>query len=1322
MSASDLSPASGSEHDQLRALGKALDEVTLADAQALSGRLAKLAQRTKRGQPIDRALNDIRQRIAKSKAQVAAREARTFTLDYPESLPVSGKRADILKALNEHQVIVVAGETGSGKTTQLPKLCLECGLGRRGIIGHTQPRRLAARSVAARLAEELETPLGEGVGYQMRFADNTSADTRIKLMTDGILLAETQHDPDLLRYDAIIIDEAHERSLNIDFLLGYLKQLLARRRDLKLVITSATIDLERFADHFAVEREGKRVPAPIIEVSGRTFPVETRYRPLVRSGDDEDDISVQEGILRAVEEIEQAERELGFGSGPRDVLVFLPGEREIRETADVLRRAQLRHTEILPLYARLSAAEQNRVFAAHAGRRIVLSTNVAETSLTVPGIRYVIDPGLVRISRYSYRAKIQRLPIEPISQASAEQRKGRCGRVAAGLCIRLYSEDDFLARPAFTDPEIKRTNLAAVILSMLALKLGDIGAFPFIEPPDERFVRDGFRLLEELGAVDKQRITSVGRQLARFPVDPRLARMVLAGGAQGSLRETLIVVSALAVQDPRERPADKRQAADQAHREWADPASDFAGWIKLWQAFVAARDELSSSQLRRWCREHYLNYMRLREWHDTYRQLRQLAHELKLPDNELKEEIDYQRLHAALLTGLLSNLGLKQEAREYLGARNRQFVLHPASFVAKKAPKWVMAFELVETTRLYAREVAAIKPEWIEAAAGSLIKRSHAEPHWETKRGQVVALEQGTLFGLPIYAKRRVAYGHINPQEAREIFIRSALVEGQLATNAAFMEHNQALIDEVEQLEDKVRRRDILVDEEQLYDFYDQRLPADIYDSRSFDRWRKQHEQLEPRFLFVDKEALMARDAEEVTLAQYPEKLAVGPVELPLDYHFAPGTQNDGVTVTVPALMLNTLPRERFDWLVPGLRREKAIALLKGLPKQYRRQIVPIPDWVDAALEAIVPGSESMGVALGEFLRRKTGLKVDPQVWDEIELPDHLRTNFKVVDAAGKTLGQGRDLDQLVGRYRDAAPQTAAGASAAHSGEQQGLKTLPETPLAEQVEREQAGIRITLYPAFVDEGDSIGIKFYDHPDAAERSMRQGVARAAMLALPEQLGYFRRDKRLEALAVLYTQVGSKRELISDLGNTLFINAFAYDPLPRSASELRARLDHSRGQLGELADTLIARTEAALKGVIALKKQLKKARIGLDVARSYADVKSQLARLVYPGFIATAGEWLEEYPRYIEAARLRLEKVARETRRDQLAMDEVTELEARLDARFERARQSGVTPAWLQEFFWQLQELRVSLFAQQLGTKEAVSVKRLERRWKELSSAH
>lgn len=1319
-------------------LKRELSRVLLRDAHRLGKRLAGLQRRERQGKPVDRGVSEVQRDINRSRAQVDTRRQAPLTLDYPEALPVSQRREDILDALRDHQVVVVAGETGSGKTTQLPKLCLELGLGQRGLIGHTQPRRLAARSVATRLAEEIQVPLGKQVGYQVRFTDHTADTTLVKLMTDGILLAETRNDPDLMRYEAIIIDEAHERSLNIDFLLGYLKRLLARRPDLKVIITSATIDVTRFAEHFALpDSKGQQRPAPVIEVSGRTFPVEVRYRPLVRDADDEEDIGLQQGIVEAVEEIEQVERDKGWLHGPRDILVFLPGEREIREAADTLRRANLKGTEIMPLYARLSNAEQNRVFAPHRGRRIVLSTNVAETSLTVPGIRYVIDPGLVRISRYSYRSKIQRLPVEPISQASANQRKGRCGRVAEGLCIRLYDEQDFDNRPEFTDPEIRRTNLASVILSMLSLRLGDITEFPFVDPPDSRFVTDGFRLLFELGAVGaRQELTTLGRRLARLPIDPRLARMVLAGAEQGGLRDVLIVASALATQDPRERPAEKRQAADQAHRRWQDRDSDFVALINLWHGYADARDALSGNQLRRWCRDHYLNYMRLREWHDTFRQLRQLLREMDIevpaptprpqpaesgdsePDKARKQEVSRQaaQLHRALLPGLLSHLGLFHENREYLGARNRRFMVHPASGLAKRTPKWLMAFELVETSRLFARTVARIEPEWIEPAARHLVKRSYSDPHWEMKRAQVVALEQVTLFGLPIVNRRRVNYGAIDPEEARRLFIRRALVEGEFRTDGEFFSYNRALIDEVENLEDRARRRDILVDEEALFDFYDARIPDDVVNGKGFEAWRRKVEKDTPDILKFERETVLARDAEEVTRAQYPDHLTLEGVSYPLSYHFAIDAEDDGVTLTVPAAMLSQLPEGQLEWLVPGLLREKCIALLKSLPKNIRRQVVPIPDWVDAALETLVPDSTPLTEALVEFLRVKTGLRLHPDDWRQEQLPTHLLMNLRVVDHEGKPLGQGRDLRKLQERFEKAAGEGAR-AMAASDGDDTVLSGLPENALPPSRVTTQAGIRVEAYPALVPERDSYRIELFDHPEKADVMHRRGVVKAAMDQLPDKVRQIQRLPGIAPCALLFTRVGTKRQLADDVVVAVFQQVMAADPLPRSRAELDARLRDCEGDLMPRAEQTLEMLEPALKGHLAVTKALR-GNLSFALALTYSDLKAQMARLVYPGFVQEAGLWLTEYPRYMEAALLRLEKAPREHRRDQLLMQQVQDFQARLDARLESERRSGVVAPDLVEFGWWIEELRVSLFAQQLGTVMTVSDKRLERRWSEL----
>uniref|UniRef100_UPI0032B1F9DC ATP-dependent RNA helicase HrpA n=1 Tax=Stutzerimonas balearica TaxID=74829 RepID=UPI0032B1F9DC len=1033
-------------------LHKNLDHAFSADRHRLRRQLHEL-----RKKPDEAKLAGWLERFQASAAKVEARRQSVPAIRYDDALPIAAKRDEIKAALEKHQVLVIAGETGSGKTTQLPKICLEIGRGVHGLIGHTQPRRLAARSVATRVAEELGAPLGELVGYQVRFEDQSTERTLIKLMTDGILLAETQHDRFLEKYDTIIVDEAHERSLNIDFLLGFLKTLLPRRPDLKVIITSATIDLERFSKHFN--------DAPIIEVSGRTYPVETWYRPLAAEIDEdgnriEDDLTVDQGILAALDEIAAHERSVG--QRPGDVLVFLPGEREIRDAAEVLRKANLKFTEVLPLYARLTPAEQQKIFQPRPGRKIVLATNVAETSLTVPGIRYVIDSGTARISRYSYRAKVQRLPIEAVSQASANQRKGRCGRVEPGICIRLYSEEDFLGRPAFTDPEILRTNLAAVILQMLHLRLGDIQDFPFIEPPDGKAISDGFNLLQELSAVNREnQLTPLGRQLARLPIDPRLGRMLLEAAQQGSLAEVLIVASALSVQDVRERPADRQQAADQAHAQWKDPDSDFAALINLWRGFEEQRQALGSNALRSWCRKNFLNYLRLREWRDAHRQLTLIVRELKLgaeargrdgraladsrrselareggntggPVREQARSYDratgepvrttdkrvnaklaqqaeaseaaqkakgYAAVHKAILAGLLSQIGNKTEEGDFLGARQRRFWVHPSSVIGRKKPNWLMAAELVETTKLFARMVAKIEPEWIEPLAGHLVKKNHFEPHWEKKRGQVVAYEQVTLYGLIVVGRRPVHYGPIDPPAARELFIREGLVRGEINSRARALAANRELLERMDELEAKARRRDILADEETLFGYYDARVPADIYQTASFENWYKRESQKDPQLLIMREEDVLAREAREVTAAQYPDHLRIGELQLPLEYHFEPNHPRDGVTLRVPAPLLPQLRRERLDWLVPGLIEAKAIALVRGLPKAIRKNFVPVPDFVGAALAKISFGEGALPEALGRELTRMTGARVPDEAWAEAAagLENHLKMNIEVV-------------------------------------------------------------------------------------------------------------------------------------------------------------------------------------------------------------------------------------------------------------------------------------------------------------------------------------
>ncbi|HEX8498438.1 MAG TPA: ATP-dependent RNA helicase HrpA, partial [Actinomycetales bacterium] len=998
------------------------------------------------------------------------RRASVPTLTYPEQLPVSAVRDEIAAAIRDHQVVIVAGETGSGKTTQLPKICLELGRGVAGMVGHTQPRRIAARTVAERIAEEMGVELGSVVGWSVRFTDRTSEGTLVKVMTDGILLAEIQRDRTLSRYDTIIIDEAHERSLNVDFLLGYLKQLLPRRPDLKIVITSATINPGRFSRHFD--------DAPVIEVSGRTFPVEVRYRPVIDPDDpDADpDRDQTQAVCDAVGEL--------CAEGPGDILVFLSGEREIRDTADALNAMSLRHTEIAPLYARLSSAEQHRVFEPHTGRRVVLATNVAETSLTVPGIRYVVDPGTARISRYSRRLKVQRLPIEPVSQASAAQRAGRCGRVADGICIRLYSQDDFESRPEFTEPEILRTNLAAVILQMTALGLGDIGAFPFVEPPDRRSVRDGVQLLHELGAIDadeadpRRRLTPVGRQLAQLPLDPRIARMVVEADTEGCLREVLVVAAALSIQDPRERPPDQQAQADQHHARFADRTSDFLSWLNLWEYLREQQRELSSSAFRRLCKAEHLHYLRVREWQDVHGQLRQVVAGLGLvvaPRAEPGTAVDADRLHRALLSGLLSHIGLRDAAtRDYLGARGARFAAWPGSALAKKPPTWVMAAELVETSRLWGRTLGRIDPEWAERLAPHLVRRSYSEPHWSSRRGSAMASEKVLLYGVPLVAARPVAYGSIDPEVSRELFIRHALVEGDWKTRHAFFSANRELLDDAEDLERRARRRGLVVDDQALFEFYDERVPADVVSTAHFDTWWKRAGRKDPELLTFTPEMLQTEQAEAVDVADYPTTWPVGDLQLPVTYQFEPGTAADGVTVHVPLAVLGRLPADVFDWQIPGLRHDLVTALIRALPKAVRRTLIPAPDRASQALQRVEPNQGRMLDVLGVALEELTGTRVPPEDWDLSAVPEHLRVTVRVEDEDGRVLAEGKDLPELQQRLR---PQLRQALSAAADDlERHGLTSwdVGELPLTRTLT--QGGHQVEGHPALVDEGTTVAVR------------------------------------------------------------------------------------------------------------------------------------------------------------------------------------------------------------------------------------------------------
>ena len=1326
-----------------------LDQALLVDRHRLRRQLHDL--RKSAGTPgwDESKLTQWLERFQASVAKVEARRRSVPVMRYDDALPIAAKRDEIKAALEKHQVLVIAGETGSGKTTQLPKICLEIGRGVHGLIGHTQPRRLAARSVAARVAEEIGTPLGELVGYQVRFEDQSKDSSLIKLMTDGILLAETQHDRYLEKYDTIIVDEAHERSLNIDFLLGYLKTLLPRRPDLKVIITSATIDLERFSKHFN--------DAPIVEVSGRTYPVETWYRPLAAEVDEEgesllDDLTVDQGILAALDEI--AAHEKAEGKRPGDVLIFLPGEREIREAAEVLRKANLRLTEVLPLYARLTPAEQQKIFAPMAGRKIVLATNVAETSLTVPGIRYVIDSGTARISRYSYRAKVQRLPIEAISQASANQRKGRCGRVEPGICVRLYSEEDFLGRPAFTDPEILRTNLAAVILQMLHLRLGSIEAFPFIEPPDGKAISDGFTLLQELSAVNREgQLTPLGRQLARLPIDPRLGRMVLEAAKLGSLDEILIVASALSVQDPRERPMDRQQAADQAHAQWKDVDSDFAALINLWRGFEEKRQELGSNPLRSWCKKNFLNYMRLREWRDAHRQLVLIARELQLaaakaldkrerqpapqpvkPTTDTKVNViareqaeaseaaqrakSYAAVHKAILSGLLSQIGQKTEDGDYLGARQRRFWIHPSSVIGRKKPAWVMAAELVETTKLFARMVAKIEPDWIEPLAGHLIKKNHFEPHWEKKRGQVVAYEQVTLYGLIVVGRRPVHYGPVDPVAARELFIREGLVGGEINSRAKCLTANRELLELLDELEAKARRRDILADEETLFAYYDARLPADIYQAASFDSWYKQGSAKDPQLLLMREEDVLAREASEVTAAQYPDQLRIGELRLPLTYHFEPGHARDGVTLRVPAPLLPQLPAERLEWLVPGLLEAKAIALVRGLPKAIRKNFVPVPDFVGAALSKIAFGEGSLPESLGRELTRMTGARVSEEAWAESAagLEAHLRMNLEVVDARGKFLGEGRDLAELCARFAEASQ--AALAIPQQKQEQKPVEAKAFAQVAEKTQQKIAGLSMTVFPALVEEAGEVKEGRFATQAEADYQHRRALQRLLLQQLAEPAKYLRgKLPGLTELGLLYRELGRPEALVEDiLLASLDACVLEGEPqLPRDGAALAALAERKRGDWAAHAERIARLTLSILQLAHGLQKRFK-GKIDLAQAMALNDIKLQLSHLVYAGFVReTPAEWLREVPRYLKAIEQRFDKIAAQLQRDRVWTAELSAAWEQYQARAAKHAQEGKRDAELVLYRWMLEEYRVSLFAQQLGTRMAVSDKRLSKQW-------
>ncbi len=1233
-----------------------------------------------------------------------------LALHYPPELPVVARREEICRTIRDHQVVVICGETGSGKTTQLPKMCLELGLGKTRLIGHTQPRRIAARTVAARISSELDSSLGTLVGYKVRFSDQTSPQNRIKLMTDGILLAETQQDALLRAYDTIIIDEAHERSLNIDFLLGYLRQLLPQRPDLKVIITSATIDAQSFSAHFH--------QAPVIEVSGRLYPVETVYRPFNLVPEDTRDLS--EAIRDAVDE--------AFGMGEGSILVFLPGEREIRETAECLRKhhfasAAIKHSiEILPLFSRLSHHEQSRIFSTDGTRRVVLATNVAETSLTVPGIRYVIDSGLARLNRYSYRNKVEQLLVEKISQASANQRTGRCGRVMNGTCFRLYSAEDFAVRPAFTDPEILRSSLAGVILRMQSLKIGDVESFPFIQPPAPRMIADGYQLLTELGAIDQdRRLTPTGQQLAKLPLDPKIGRMIIAARQESCLSEMLIITAALSVQDPRERPFEHQEAADRAHLPFRDERSDFMGLLKLWDFFdELLKHKKSKKKLIDQCQASFISYRRMREWREIHGQLATFLREMGWRENQIVA--GYDEIHRALLAGLLGNIGFKSETNsEYLGARGIKFTVFPGSVLRKNKAKWIAAAELTETTRLYARCVATIDPSWLEKIAGQLCKKHHFDPHWEKKRAQVMVFERVTLYGLTVVTQRRVAYGSIDPVHAREIFIREAMVAGEYDGYAPFLQHNQQLIEEIKGLESKIRRQDVLVDDTQIFDFYAQRIPEGIYSGKLFDKWYKQVEKDQPECLLLTREALMRAATDTETEAQFPESLEIESQVLALHYRFDPGHPLDGITVSIPLALLNKFSVDRFDWLVPGMIREKVTWYLKMLPKTVRRHLIPVPDFVTRFLLVSdkQSGNVSLATCLADFIQAETGLTILLNSWTDFSLPIHLQMNFSVVDETGKELAAERNLVKLQAQFGEAAQLVFTQSVKAEDNliEREGLTQWDFESLPATVSFKRANLQITAYPALVDQQQSVAIRLFDTEETARFNMRAGVFRLFKLALKDRIKVLEKQLMGKQLTWML-QLGNliKKEVLQQdmLDAVLTCALLGEDPIPRTREDFISQVERARLRLGNTVNEWITLLDAVTSNYQILKINL----VGID-ANVQQNLLAQLHQLIYPGFLCkTPWYHLQQYPRYLKAMTMRIEKYCKNPVRDRENEVIVSKLWQQYEECIHKHQQAGIQDSNLEAFRWQIEELRVSLFAQELKTPEPVSVKRLQKLWEAL----
>lgn len=1294
------------------------EEMSLEAISSLRKEKHILEKRAHAQQPIDRKVSSLQKFFDSSVELVRYKSTHCPHIEYPENLPISQKQKEIADLIEKNQVIILAGETGSGKTTQIPKICLSLGRGVRGLIGHTQPRRIAARTVASRIAEELNTELGSVVGYQVRFTDHTDDKSFIKLMTDGILLAEIQQDPMLWKYDTLIIDEAHERSLNIDFLLGYLKQLLNKRPDLKIIVTSATIDLQKFSEHFN--------DAPIMEVSGRTYPVEVFYRPWQEEYDDQ-----AEAITAAIDEILQ----LSKGQGG-DILVFLSGEREIRETSQAIKKAGFSHLDILPLYARLSLEEQTKVFNSHKGRRVVLATNVAETSITVPGIKYVIDPGTARVSRYGLRTKVQRLPIEPISQASANQRMGRCGRVSNGVCIRLFDKTEFECRPQFTEAEILRTNLAAVILQMLQLRIGDVRKFPFVDSPDNRLINDGFKLLEELHAVDvKGYIQPMGKQLQKLPVDPRLARAVVESSKLNCLSEVLIIVSALSIQDPRERPSDKQQASDEKHRRFFDEHSDFIAYVNLWNYVETQRQELSQNHLRKLCKKEFLNFLRLREWRDLHHQLKLAIKDLNFKLNQ--ESASYDSIHRAILAGFLTNLGCKQEDTKdhqgktrknnmYDGTRNRQFQIFPGSSQFKKRPKWLLATNFLETSQLFAHGVAKVDPAWVLTLADHLLKCNYFEPHYDSREGQVKAFVKKTLFGLVIVEKQKVLYGKVDPKVSRDVFIRSGLVEGgygksKKKAKGEFFAHNQLLIEEVHELEAKTRRKDILVDEEELVEFYNRKLPEGIVNLAGFEYWRKDVEKKDPKILYFSKDRLMKHSAEDANQSLFPSQLSYGGITFPVSYQFNPGHEDDGVNAQIPIALLHEIQPHYLEWLVPGLLRDKCISLVKSLPKQVRKKIVPVPDYVDKVLPKLKPQNRGLTEALMEELNILADANISELDWDVEALEPLYKMNIQVLDDSGKVIDRDRNLARLKDKYRDQVRQTIQTAS--HSIEQEGIESWNFGTLASSVQLNRGSIKITGYPALTDGVQDVSLRVLDNPNDAKIVNQRGVARLLAKNLKDTRKYLEKELlKGKDIGLTVVDLGKRADVVDDIImasiKEICVDEF-FNGSISDKEQFDCCLEKIRPEVVSTAFDIEKKVISILRDIVEIKKTIKSSKNALAIALLAGDIHRQLEGLVYRGFLFdTPLRRLGHYPRYLKAIKLRIEKSELNPQKDRIAISSLENHWQRHELRLSQEGESGyfLNESW-QEYRWMMEELRVSLFAQSLKTLIPVSDKRLNKQWKE-----